>query len=143
MKKLFLLLLPVMMVGLTGCGNKLTVEQAEAAVLEAENENLPLLIQQLSNVESIVIDSMHIRIKDEPMSGYLYTTWKYVVRKTVYPTVNDIRRGMYDIRDVVEQREKQVIIEVDNIQSSKERKGYIEWETNWSDAYRVIRRDWD
>lgn len=141
MKKLFLLLLPVMMLGLTACGNKLTVEQAEAAVLQGENDNLPLMIQKLSDVESIVIDSIHIRIVDEPMSGYLYTTWKYMVRKTIRPTVNEMMRGIYDSRTVEELREKQVIVEVSDIRQSKEHKGYIEWQTGWADAYRVILND--
>ena len=141
MKKLFLLLLPVMMLGLTACGNKLTVEQAEAAVLQGENDNLPLMIQKLSDVESIVIDSIHIRIVDEPMSGYLYTTWKYMVRKTIRPTVNEMMRGIYDGRTVEELREKQVIVEVSDIRQSKEHKGYIEWQTGWADAYRVILND--
>lgn len=141
MKKLFLLLLPVMMLGLTACGNKLTVEQAEAAVLQGENDNLPLMIQKLSDVESIVIDSIHIRIVDEPMSGYLYTTWKYMVRKTIRPTVNEMMRGIYDSRTVEELREKQVIVEVSDIRQSKEHKGYIEWQTGWADAYRFILND--
>ena len=129
------------MLGLTACGNKLTVEQAEAAVLQGENDNLPLMIQKLSDVESIVIDSIHIRIVDEPMSGYLYTTWKYMVRKTIHPTVNEMMRGIYESRTVEELREKQVIVEVSDIRQSKEHKGYIEWQTGWADAYRVILND--
>jgi len=35
---------------------------------------LPLVIQKMEDVESIVIDSLRIRVKDEPMSGFLYTT---------------------------------------------------------------------
>jgi hypothetical protein len=140
MKKLFLLIIPMLM-GLMACSNKLTVEQAEASVVQGENDNLPLLVQKLSNVESIVIDSIYIRIVDEPMSGYLYTTWKYVVKKTIRPTVNEMMRGIYESREVEEEREKQVIVEVSDIQQSKEHKGYIEWQTGWSDAYRVILND--
>ncbi len=140
MKKLFILL-AVAVVALTACNNKLTAEQAEAVVMEGEKEDIPLLVQKFSDVESIVIDSIHLRIIDEPMSGYLYTTWKYVVKKTIYPTVNELMRGIYDAREIEEQREKQVIVEVSNIQHSKERKGYIEWQTDWTDAYRVIRKD--
>lgn len=127
--------------GLTACGNKLTVEQAEAAVVQGENDNLPLLVQKMNDVESITIDSIYIRITDEPMSGYLYTTWKYVVTKTIYPTFNDIKRGICESWEVKEQREKQVIVEVSNIQKSEEHKGYIEWQTGWADAYYVILND--
>ena len=140
MKKLFLILIPVLM-GLTACGDKLTVEQAEQVVFEGENDRLPLLIQSMEDVESIVIDSIHIRIVDEPMSGYLYTTWKYVVRKTIHPTVNEMMKGIYESKKVEEQREKQVIVEVSDIRQSKEHKGYIEWQTGWEDAYRVILHD--
>ena len=140
MKKLFILLIPVL-IGLTACGNKLTVEQAEAAVLQGENEKLPLLIQKMADVESIVIDSIHIRIVDEPMSGYLYTTWQYAVKRTIRPTVEEMMRGIYESKHIDEHREKQVIVEVDNIRQSVEHKGYIEWETNWPEAYRIILSD--
>ena len=139
-KKLFLLL-AVAALALTACNNKLTVEEVEAAVVQGENERLPLLVQKMSDVESVVIDSIHIRITDEPMSGYLYTTWKYVVKKTIYPTADEMMQGIYESREVEEQREKQVIVEVSNIRQSKERKGYIEWQTGWADAYRVILND--
>ena len=138
-KKLFLLLAAAL--ALTACNNKLTVEEVEAAVVQGENEQLPLLVQKMSDVESVVIDSIHIRITDEPMSGYLYTTWKYVVKKTIYPTADEMMQGIYESREVEEQREKQVIVEVSNIRQSKERKGYIEWQTGWTDAYRVILND--
>ena len=138
---LFVLALALFGLFLTSCSHKLTVEEAEAAVVQGENDNLPLMIQKLSDVESIIIDSIHIRIADEPMSGYLYTTWKYVVKTTIHPTVNEMLKGIYDSKEVVEQREKQIIVEVSNIQQSKERKGYIEWETGWADAYRIILND--
>ena len=65
----------------------------------------------------------------------------YVVKKTIYPTVNEMMRGIYESRKVEEQKEKQVIVEVSNIRQSKERRGYIEWQTGWADAYRVILND--
>ena len=138
---LFVLALELFGLLLTSCSHKLTVEEAEAAVVQGENDNLPLMIQKLSDVESIVIDSIHIRIADEPMSGYLYTTWKNVVKNTIHPTVNEMMKGIYDSKEVVEQREKQIIVEVSNIQQSKERKGYIEWETGWADGYCIILND--
>ena len=117
------------------------MEEAEAAVVSGENDHIPLLVQKMSDVESIVIDSIRIRIVDEPMSGYLYTTWKYVVRKTIYPTVNEMMKGIYESRKVEETREKQVIVEVSDIRQCKEQKGYIEWQTGWADAYKVILND--
>lgn len=141
MKKGLLFVYAVLLVGITSCGHKLTVEEAEAAVVHGENENLPLLVQKLSDVESIVIDSIYIRIVDEPMSGYLYTTWKYVVKKTIYPTIDEMCKGHYEHREVVEEREKQLIVAVDSIRQSKERKGYIEWQTGWAEAYRIVWND--
>lgn len=141
MKKRLLFVYAVLLVGITSCGHKLTVEEAEAAVVHGENEHLPLLVQKLSDVESIVIDSIYIRIVDEPMSGYLYTTWKYVVKKTIYPTIDEMRKGHYERREVVEEREKQLIVAVDSIRQSKERKGYIEWQTGWAEAYQIVWND--
>ena len=68
--------MPVMMLGLTACGDQLTPEQAEEAVLQGERDRLPLLKQEMAYFASdITIDSMHITIAEEPMQGYLYTTW--------------------------------------------------------------------
>jgi hypothetical protein len=50
-------------------------------------------------------------------------------------------RGIYESKEVEEEREKQIIVEVSDIQQSKEHKGYIEWQTGWTDAYRVILND--
>lgn len=142
MNKVLFFAFALFSIALTSCGgHKLTVEEAEAAVVQGENENLPLMIQKLSDVESIVIDSIHIRIVDEPMSGYLYTTWKYIVKKTVHPTFNEMMNGIYDSKEVVENREKQIIVEISDIQQSKEHEGYVEWKTGWIDAYRVVLND--
>ena len=126
---------------LSSCAHKLTKEEAINAVLSAEQDRLPLLIQKMSDVESITIDSMRIRIEDEPMSGYLYTTWNYIVKYTKYPTYAEIWKGNYSPKEIEEQREKQIIVSVDNIHQSKERKGYVEWETDWSSAYGVVLHD--
>ena len=142
MKKVLFFAIAMFAIVLTSCGgHKLTVEQAEAAVVKGENDGLPLLVQKMSEVESIVIDSIHIRIVDEPMSGYLYTTWKYVVKKSISPTVNEMMRGIFDSKEIEELIEKQVIVEVTDIQQSKEHKGYIEWKTGWADAYLVVLQD--
>lgn len=142
MNKVLFLVTVLFLLALNSCGNhKLTVEEAKASVVQGENENLPLIIQKLSDVESIVIDSIHIRIVDEPMSGYLYTTWKYVIKKTVHPTPRDWNKGIYEAQEVVEYREKQIIVEISDIQQSKEHEGYVEWKTGWIDAYQVVLND--
>ena len=109
MKKLFLLLIPVLM-GLTACNNKLTADKAEEAVMRGEQDRIPLLIQQITIVEDITIDSMRITVDSEPMEGYLYTTWKN--RNSETP----------------------IIVPVLNIRSSEEHNGYIEWESDWESA---------
>lgn len=109
MKKLFLLIVPIML-GLTACNNNLTAEQAEAAVIQGEKDRLPILLQSLTLVDDITIDIIRLTITEEPMQGYLYTTWK---------------RG---------KKERPIIVQVDSIHSSKEHKGYIEWQSDWERA---------
>lgn len=108
MKKLFLLLIPILM-GLTSC-NKLTAEQAEAAVLQGERDRIPLLLQTIPFIDDITIDSIKLNVTVEPMQGYLYSTWKSGKKET------------------------SIIVPVDNIHSSKEHKGYIEWQSDWENA---------
>lgn len=108
MKKLFLLLLPCLLV-LTAC-DTLTEEKAKDAVLRGEVDRLPLILQTVSIVEDITIDSIRLDITEEPMHGYLYTTWKMKTKETP------------------------IIVEVDSIHSSKDRSGYVEWVSRWDNA---------
>jgi len=112
MKKFFFLLAAVMII-LPACNNKLTVEQAEAAVIQGEKDRLPLLLQTLPFLDDITIDSIRLNITDEPMQGYLYTTWK---------------SG---------KKEKLIIVPVDSIQTDATRKDYIQWQSHWDDAARA------
>lgn len=107
---------------------KLTEYDAINIVMDGERDRLPLIIQQLNKVENITIDSMNITINDEPMEGYLYTTWEYEVITSYYPKRT-------------KSKTKSIIIKVDNIQQDEKRKDYIVWETHWDDAYRVILFD--
>lgn len=114
MKRLLLFLLSIALLGLTACNNKLTSEQAEAAVLQGERDRLPLLKQNFSFiVDDIIIDSIHITIAEEPMQGYLFTTWITKDRK---------------------KKETPIIVMVDSICSDKTRKGYIQWQSRWDVA---------
>ena len=70
---LFLLLLPILM-GLYSC-SRLTPEEAKASVIAGVKDQVPLLVQQLIFIDDISVDSMRIVVDQEPMSGYLYTTW--------------------------------------------------------------------
>lgn len=109
MKKFFILLAAVMMV-LPACNNKLTVEQAKSAVLQGEKNRLPLLLQNLVFVDDITIDSIHLNVTEEPMEGYLYTTWEN--RKTA----------------------KTILVQVDSIRTDETRKGYVQWHSHWDVA---------
>ena len=137
----FATIIVALLMCLTSCGHKLTTDEAINAIVLGEQDRLPLLVQKMSDVESITIDSMRIRIEDEPMSGYLYTTWNYIVKYTKRATVEEMMRGNYYHKEIEENREKQVIVSVDNIHQSTDRKGYIEWETDWESAYKVILHD--
>ena len=110
MKKNYLFLLIPLMIGMSACKSSLNPDDAKAAVMSGERNHLPMLIQQLSIVDEITIDSMQILVDSEPMSGYLYTTWTKGKRSTP------------------------IIIEVDDIQQSAEHKGYIEWRADWENA---------
>ena len=112
MKKLFILLAAVMMI-LPACNKKLTTEQAEAAVMQGEKDRLPLLLQTLPFLDEITIDSIRLNVTDEPMQGFLYTTWK---------------KG---------KKEKSIIVPVDSIQTDATRKDYIQWQSHWDDAARA------
>ena len=106
----------------------LTEEEAQRAVIDGERDHLPLILQKMSDVESITIDSLRIHVKDEPMSGFLYTTWEYT------PTSFLALHGG-------KKRIKNIIVSVDSIRQSKTHEGYIEWQSNWKDAYEVVLKD--
>ena len=112
MKKLFLLLV-VAVLALTACNNKLTVEQAEAAVMQGEKNRLPILLQNIVFVDDITIDSIQLNVTEEPMQGFLYTTWK---------------SG---------KSSKSIIVQVDSIRTDETRKDYIQWQSHWDDAARA------
>lgn len=106
----------------------LTEEEAQRAVIDGERDHLPLILQKMSDVESITIDSLRIHVKDEPMSGFLYTTWEYTPSSFLA-----LHRG--------KKRIKNIIVSVDSIRQSKTHEGYIEWQSNWKDAYEVVLKD--
>ncbi|MBR6112567.1 MAG: hypothetical protein IKQ08_11555 [Paludibacteraceae bacterium] len=106
----------------------LTEEEAQRAVIDGERDHLPLILQKMSDVESITIDSLRIHVKDEPMSGFLYTTWEYTPTSFLA-----LHRG--------KKRIKNIIVSVDSIRQSKTHEGYIEWQSNWKDAYEVVLKD--
>lgn len=125
----FYTMLCVVILGLTSCQQHvLTEEEAQSAVLNGEQERLPLVLQSMSDVESITIDSMRIHVKDEPMSGFLYTTWTYNVTISYYP-------------QKVEKRGKSIIVPVNDIRQSQSHDGYVEWRSSWDEAHKVIRDD--
>lgn len=107
-RKLFLLLLSIL-IGFCSCG-RLTPEQAKEAVTRGVQNQVPLLVQQLYFIDDIKADSMRIIVDQEPMSGYLYTTW----------TTKGISTP--------------IIVDVTDIHRSKEAKGYIEWTADWESA---------
>lgn len=112
MKRL-LYLIAVTAIALTACNNKLTVEQAEAAVMQGEKDRLPILLQNLVFVDNITIDSIRLNVTVEPMQGFLYTTWK---------------SG---------KSSKSIIVQVDSIRTDETRKDYIQWQSHWDDAARA------
>lgn len=107
-KLLFLLLLPILM-GFCSC-SRLNPEEVKETVIHGVQDQVPLIVQQLFFVDDISVDSMRIIVDQEPMSGYLYTTW----------TTKGISTP--------------IIVNVTEIHRSKEAKGYIEWMADWESA---------
>lgn len=108
MKKIITLMLLPILLGLGSC-KKLTPEEAVECVMEGSRERMPLLLQQMMDVDNITVDSMHLFVYTEPMSGYLYTTW--TAGETSVP----------------------IIVEVNDIKLGED-KDYIEWQADWSSA---------
>ena len=104
----WLLMLPIFIV-CTSC-NRLTPENARNAVMSGEMDRIPLIKQHLFFIDDITIDSMRITVDQEPMAGYLYTTW--------------IKKG----------EKEPIIVSVSGIRKSQKNKGYIEWSSNWEAA---------
>ncbi len=129
MKKFVFISVCVVSLLVMSCQPKLTVNEAINAVMSGEKDRLPILLQKISFIDAITIDSMRIRCADEPMNGYLYTTWTYQKEEWKYMTWRRYKTT------------KSIIIEVDSIRHSKTRKGYIEWQTNWNDAYNIAWTD--
>ena len=101
-------MLPIL-IGFCAC-NRLDPEDAKESIMRGTEDQVPLLVQQLFFVDDISVDSMRIIVDQEPMSGYLYTTW----------TTKD--------------NTSPVIVNVTDIRRSKEAKGYIEWTADWESA---------
>ena len=110
MKKFYLFLLLPLMIGMSACQSKLTADDVIESVLDGERDRLPMILQNLPSVDNITVDSLHILVDSEPMSGYLYTTW-------------------YD-----GQKSFSIIVKVTNIRNSKEHKDDIVWNSDWSTA---------
>lgn len=120
MKKYFFFLAALCV--LASCSSKLKPEDATQIVLDGERNNLPLVIQTMSTmgVDDITIDSLVLLVRDEPMSGLLYTTW------------TSSRENYYTGKTKVE--ETPMIIKVDSIISSPTQKGYVQWQSDWQSA---------
>ena len=110
MKKFYLFLLLPLVIGMSACQSKLTADDVIESVLDGERDRLPMILQNLPSVDNITVDSLHILVDSEPMSGYLYTTW-------------------YD-----GQKSFSIIVQVIDIKKSEEHKDYIEWKSDWGSA---------
>ena len=110
MKKFYLFLLLPLMIGMSACQSKLAADEVKELVMEGERDRLPMILQNLPSVDNITVDSLHILVDSEPMSGYLYTTW-------------------YD-----GQKSFSIIVQVIDIKKSEEHKDYIEWKSDWGSA---------
>ena len=110
MKKFYLFLLLPLMIGMSACQSKLTADDVIESVLDGERDRLPMILQNLPSVDNITVDSLHILVDSEPMSGYLYTTW-------------------YD-----GQKSFSIIVKVTNIRNSKVHKDDIVWNSDWATA---------
>lgn len=89
-KTIFLLSLTILMV-FCSC-KRFTPEEAKETVIAGVKDQVPMLVQQFFFVDDISIDSMRIVVDQEPMSGYLYTTWTSKgISSPIIVNVSDIK----------------------------------------------------
>jgi len=134
-KNISLGLLSVVLLALTSCA--LDPNVAGEAVLQGERDRVQLLQQEMSDLDSLTIDSLLLTCYDEPMSGYLYTTW-YWTRKT--QTRQMVGWGFETVNTETPMQAVK-IISVTDIHKSKEHKDYIEWISDWGHVYFRFQSD--
>ena len=111
------------------------LEEVKERILDAENEKLPITIQDMEGVESLTIDDLSF---DSNAGGCFYTallhtTWEvYVLNESKSFEIGQPR--MSDLELV----ERQVYIHVSIFEV-----GNLEWETKWLDAYKEHMRKID
>ncbi len=72
------------------------IEEIKRTVIAGENARLPMTIQKLSDVKSVVIDSMVVTNDVQPYTGYLVTTWKY----DTYRKKNLTKQVLVEVSDI-------------------------------------------
>ena len=122
----FLLLL---IVAVLGCGH--SMGDVRDAILETERMNVPVRVEEFSGVHGIEIRDVTIDGKRAPYSGYLSTTWDI-----------DEWQGLEYVdgrlKDVYVRKKKDVQVMISDI--SVTRDGIVIWLSDWSRAYRHVRR---
>ena len=108
------------------------LEEVKERILDAENEKLPITIQDMEGVESITIDDLSF---DTNTGGcyymaLLHTTWNvYERHESTYFEFGQPRPISYELV------QKQIFVHV----GITEMGILLEWETDWQGAYEEAR----
>ena len=111
------------------------LEEVKKRILDEENDNLPMIIQELEDVEDITIDDLSF--SNGPgcyYSAYLHTTWEvYVLRGREF---FEFGQPLPLPAKNLELVKRQVYVHVDITETGI----LLEWETKWHDAYKEHMR---
>ena len=108
------------------------LEEVKERILDAENEKLPITIQDMEGVENITIDDLSF---DTNTGGcyymvYLHTTWEvYERHQSNYFEFGKPRQYSYELV------QKQIFVHVGVTEIGI----LMEWETDWQGAYEEAR----
>lgn len=111
------------------------LEEVKKRILDEEMDNLPMIIQELDDVEDITIEDLSF--SDGPgcyYSAYLHTTWEvYVLRGSGF---FEFGRPLPLPAKNLELVKRQVYVYVGITEIGT----LLEWETKWHDAYKEHMR---
>lgn len=111
------------------------LEEVKKRILDEEMDNLPMIIQELDDVEDITIDDLSF--SDGPgcyYSAYLHTTWEvYVLRGSIS---FEFGQPLPLPAKNLELVKRQVYVPVSIFEIGIT----LEWETKWHDAYKKHMR---
>ena len=109
------------------------LEEVKERIIDAENEKLPMTIQELEDVEDITIDDLSFdsNAGDCFYTALLHTTWEvYVLKGSGF-----FEFGQLHSANNLELVKRRIYVRVSIFEV-----GNLKWETKWLDAYKKHMR---